>query len=251
MKKKPMISIIISYYKKKKFIERTIQSILNQTFKDYELIFVYDDEDITDLNLIRRILSRFKKKKIIINKKNLGVAKCRNIAIKNSQGNYLAFIDADDIWKKNKLSVQLKFMNKNKLLFSFTSYSIIDQKNNLIKTRKVLKDANYKNLYRSNSIGLSTVMINKKLKPKLKFPQLQTQEDYGLWLKLAKNGVILKHLSQSLSSWRITQGSLSSNIFLKLRDAFKIYYYYEKKNFMFAIYSVIILSFNKLIKKFT
>ena len=97
MKKKILISIIITYYKKKKFINQTIQSILNQSYKNFELILVYDDNNRDELKYIRKLLGNIKRKKIIINSKNLGVAKSRNIAIKRSKGTYLAFIDSDDL----------------------------------------------------------------------------------------------------------------------------------------------------------
>ena len=250
MKKKPLISVIISYYRKKKFIKKTLNSILNQTYKNYEVIFVFDEENSFDIKYVKSLLSKFKKKKIIINKNNLGVAKSRNIAIKHSKRKYLAFIDADDIWKKNKLLNQLNFMEKNSYHFSFTSYAIINETGKILKERKVNHDADYTNLYKSNSIGLNTVMLNKKVLKKLYFPNLTTQEDLALWLMIAKNGFILKHFNPTLSYWRKSKNSLSSNTVNKLRDAFKLYYIYEKKNFIFSIYSVIVLSYNKLIKNF-
>ena len=229
MKKKPLISIVITYYKKKKFLKKTIQSILNQSYKNYELIFVYDDESKQDIKFINKTLRKIKKKKIIINNKNLGVAKSRNIAIGKSKGLYLAFIDSDDLWKKNKFLKKLNFMKKNSCKFSFTSYGIIDEKDKVVGVRKVYLDANYSNLYNSNFIGLNTVMIHKKLFKKILFPDLKTQEDFALWLKLARQGLELKHFKQNLSFWRKTKKSLSSNIFRKLIDAFKLYYIYEKK----------------------
>ncbi len=250
MKKKPLISVIITYYKKISFIKSTLQSIFNQTYKNYEIIFVYDQKEKKDLAYIKKILSKFKKKKIIINNKNLGVAKSRNIAIKNAKGNYLAFIDADDIWKKNKLFTQLKFMKKNSCHFSFTSYAEIDESNKITKERKVLFDAYYTDLYKSNFIGLSTVMVHNKIFSKIHFPNLTTQEDFALWLKLLRNGTKIKCLNKTLSFWRRTKNSLSSNSYRKLLDAFKLYYQYEKKNFIIAIFSVIVLSCNKIIKKF-
>lgn len=250
MKKKPLISIIITYYKKKFFIEKTIKSILDQTYKNYEVIFVYDDDDRSDLNFIKQILIKVKNKKIIINKKNLGVAKSRNIAMKHSKGQYLAFIDSDDIWKKNKLSLQVEFMIKNSRNFSFTSYDVINEKDMVISKRKVFKDIEYKELYLSNIIGLSTVMAHKKLLPKLKFPNLNTQEDFAVWLKLSRNGEKLSHIQQTLSNWRKTKNSLSSNLFKKLKDAFKLYYIYEKKNFILSVFSVVILSYKKIVKNF-
>ena len=141
-------------------------------------------------------------------------------------------------------------MEKNSHHFSFTSYSVIDEKGKILKERKVNHDANYSNLYKSNFIGLSTVMLNKKVLSELNFPNLSTQEDFGLWLKITRKGFKLKHLNQTLSFWRKSKNSLSSNTINKLRDAFKLYYIYEKKNFIFSIYSVIVLSYKKLIKNF-
>ena len=249
MKKKPLISIIITYHKKKDFIKRTLKSIFCQTYKNFEIIFVFDEDDNKDVEYLKLLLIKFKKKKIIINKKNLGVAKSRNTAIKFSKGTYIAFIDSDDIWKKNKLKKQIQFMQKNKCNFSFTSYSIINEKNEILAKRNVFFDANYKILYNSNIVGLSTVMINKAIKPLISFPNLRTQEDFALWLKLCKKGVELKHLKNNLSFWRKTKKSLSSNILNKITDAFKLYYMYEKKNFIFSVYSVLVLSYNKLLNK--
>lgn len=242
----PLISIIITYYNKKLFIDQTLQSILNQSYKNYEIIFVFDDNNKVDLKYIRKKLSKFKKKKLILNKKNLGAAKSRNIGIKNSRGDYIAFIDSDDKWKKNKLYNQLKFMKNNSLVFSFTSYSLIDEKDKFIKERNVCMDADYESLMKSNYIGLNTVMVSREIKSFLNFPKLRTQEDFALWLRLARKKIKLSHLKTNLSYWRKTKNSLSSNPIHKIIDAFKLYYKYEKKNFLFSIYSVIVLSYNKI-----
>ena len=112
-------------------------------------------------------------------------------------------------------------MEKNSYYFSFTSYAVVDEKDKILKQIKVNSDANYSNLIKSNFIGLSTVMINKKVIPNLNFPNLSTQEDFGLWLKLARKGFKLKHLNQTLSFWRDCKNSLSSSTLIKLKDAFK------------------------------
>ena len=137
MKKKPLISIIITYYKKKTYLKKTIKSILDQSYKNYELIFVYDDKNLEDLKYIKSLTSKFKKKRLIINKKNLGVAKSRNIGVKFCKGSYIAFIDSDDLWNKDKLSKQVDFMQKNSYLFSFTSYIEVDEAGNFRRERKV------------------------------------------------------------------------------------------------------------------
>jgi len=247
--KKNLVTIIITYYKKKNFIEATIKSILKQDYHFYEIILVYDDANKNDLKYIVSLLDQFALKKIIINKKNLGVAKSRNLAKKFSKGEYLAFIDSDDLWKKNKLTYQIQFMKKKSSLISFTSYEVLGKKNLILKKNLVTKDPDYKNLSKSNFIGLSTVMVHRKILPMIKFPNLKTQEDFGLWLKLLRQGVKFNHIKKSLTYWRQTDNSLSSKTYDKIRDAFCLYYFYEKKNLINSIFSVIVLSYYKIIKK--
>lgn len=245
---KPLVSIIITYYKKKDYILQTINSIINQTHDNFEVIFVYDDDDKNDLEYIKKITKKIKNKKLIINKKNLGVAKSRNKALRFCNGLYIAFIDSDDIWKKIKLEFQIKYMINKKLDFSCTSYNVIDEKNKVLRYRKVSKQISYNELIKSNCIGLSTVIFSKKIYSKIKFPSLNTQEDFALWLKLLREGVKLYTINKNLSSWRRTKNSLSSNIFQKLKDAFKLFYCYENKNFILSIFSVIVISYNKILK---
>ncbi len=248
MRQKPLISIVLTYYKKRKYVLRTLQSVLLQNYKNFELIFVYDDSDFEDYKYIRKILIKFKKKKILFNKKNLGVSQSRNKALKICKGKYIAFIDADDIWTKSKLSKQQKIMQKNLLNFSFTSYNVINNNNKLINKRFVNKDASYASLQKKNIIGLSTVMFNRKILKDVKFPNLKTQEDFALWLNLLKKGHKLSHIKTFLSSWRKTDDSLSSNSLQKVIDAFKLYYIYQNKNLILSVYSVIVLGYNKIFK---
>lgn len=248
-KSNDLISIVITYYKKKKFIFKTINSIKKQKFKNFEIILVYDDTDKDDLFFLKKILKPFKKKRLIINPKNYGVAKSRNLGLKYCNGKYIAFLDSDDIWRQNKLVDQYNFMIRKSSLFSFTSYNVMSETSKVINTRKVIRDADYISLLKSNYIGLSTVMFHKKLLRKINFPKLKTQEDYATWLKLLRTGEKLHHYKKVLSSWRKSKNSLSSNILEKIRDAFKVYYFYENKNLLFSIYSVLVLSFNKLKKQ--
>ncbi len=242
----PYISIVITYYKKRSFIYKTLKTIKKQTYKNYELIFVYDDNDLTDFKYIKKLISNFKNYKIIVNKKNNGVSYSRNIGIKFAKGSYVAFIDSDDIWESKKLSTQLKIMSEAKADISYTSYKVIDEKDKIIGTRKVSSEINYEKLLRYCEIGLSTVIIKKKFLKKNKFPDIKTQEDFALWLILIKKGLKFLPIKKLLSSWRRTENSLSSNILQKISDAFKVYYSIEKKNLIISIISVLILSINKL-----
>ena len=181
-----LISIIIPYFKKKEFFEKTIHSVLNQTYSNFEIFIVYDDENKDDLDFVKKISELDSRINLIINNQNLGAGQSRNIGIKHSNGEYIAFIDADDLWHQDKLLMQIEFMQSNNYYISHTSYDIINEKEDKISSRKV-KTLTYDQLLKSCDIGLSTVILKKNLlDDDILFPELKTKEDYVLWLKLSK-----------------------------------------------------------------
>ena len=107
-----LVSAIIPYFKKKSFIDQSISSVLNQSYSNIEIIIVYDDEEKSDLEYLRKIYNSNKKIKIIVNEKNLGAGFSRNRGIREAKGKYVCFIDSDDIWKKEKIENQLNYMKK-------------------------------------------------------------------------------------------------------------------------------------------
>ena len=138
MVKKKDVTVIMPYYKKIKYFQRTYSSLLNQTYKNFKVILIYDDKDTSELIKIKKIIKK-KNFKFIINKKNIGPGGSRNKAIELVKTKYIAFLDCDDLWKKNKLEKQLNFMKNNKISFSHTSYNIINEKNNVIKKMSAKK----------------------------------------------------------------------------------------------------------------
>ena len=245
-----LVSIIIPYFKKKKFIKQTIDSVVSQTYKKYEVILVYDDIDFSDLSYIKKIIKNVKKKKIVINNKNSGAGISRNIGINNSKGKFIAFLDADDVWSKNKLNEQINFMKNQNADFSFTSYSIINDKNHVNRNVVADKNMTYEKLIKSCDIGLSTVIIKSKLLKLHRFPSIKTKEDYVLWLKLSKSKIKLCGLKKNLASWRKLDESLSSSTLQKLNDAFKVYNKYLRFNFFKSLLFTIILSYNFIKKRY-
>jgi teichuronic acid biosynthesis glycosyltransferase TuaG len=243
-----LISIILPYYNKKEYIKQTLLSIFNQTYKNFEVIIIYDDSLKNDLQYIKKIVRLNKKVILLTNKKNLGAGYSRNKGIKYSKGDYIAFLDADDLWDRKKLALQINFMKKNKISFSHTSYKIINEKNNLLGVQTAEKYISYYNLLKSCDIGLSTVVLKKDIMKKNNFPNLKTKEDYVLWLKLAKKNKIYG-LKKNLSSWRRSENSLSGSFFQKILDAFRVYYKYENFNFFISILRVLVLSNFYLFKR--
>ena len=245
-----LISIIVTYYKKKKFISETINSILKQTHSNFEILLIYDDSNKTDLDFIRSFLSLDNRIKLIVNEKNLGVGHARNVGLKLAQGEYIAFIDSDDLWKKNKLERQLFYMQKNYISFCHTSYEVINENGNYLFIKNAKNIDSFKQIITSCDIGLSSVMIKKDLlNYGFIFSNLRTKEDFYLWLILLKKGITLYGLDESLMQWRSLKNSLSSSYITKLYDGYKLYNLYLGYGKLKSLYLLFILSLNFLIKK--
>tara|TARA_Y100000389_G_scaffold168335_1_gene173942 strand:- start:6325 stop:7086 length:762 start_codon:yes stop_codon:yes gene_type:complete len=243
-----LVSIIIPYYKKKEYINKTVDSILSQTYKQFEIIIINDELTGESFDLLYKLKKKDNRIKIFNNQKNLGAGFSRNKGINLSKGKYVAFIDSDDLWHKDKLKLQIKFMLEKSYNFTHTSYYIIKDNINHEIIRKS-EDLDFKNLLNSCNIGLSTVIASKKLFTKdIFFSNFKTKEDYYLWLKICQQGEKCYYYHEPLTYWRSTHNSLSSSTFQKIKDSFKLYYYFEK-SFFKSIYRIIILALNFIKKK--
>ena len=252
----PFVTIIIPYKSNLKYLFLALKSVFNQNYKNFKLTIVYDKVNKKDLKKINIFLKKkkyFKKFniKIIENKKNFGAGESRNIAIRESNSKYIAFLDSDDIWSENKLKIQVDYMEKNNFLFTHTSYDIIDANNKIVSSRFAKKNIKFKDLIKSCDIGLSTVILKSSLlnKNKLFFPRIKTKEDYVLWLKIVKKIKIIRGLDNKLTYYRKTKGSLSSNKLISLINGYKVYKNYMNYGAIKSLFYLLILSINSLKKR--
>ncbi len=210
MKEQPLVSVIIPTYNQEKYIKKTLESVLSQTFKSIEIIVV--DDGSTDETA--EIVNSFNEPRIIyIWQKNKGPAAARNTGIKRAQGKYIAFLDADDLWLREKLERQINFMEKNSEIGLLgTGCYEINHKGEMMSKKifptknKILK----KILIRYNPFIQSSIMLKKEIFDKKEgynesFPQ---SEDYELWLRIAKNYKIA-NLPEYLVMKRYYKESLS------------------------------------------
>ena len=244
-----LVSVVIPYFKKREYIKRCIQSVLRQNYKKFEIIIVYDGEDFSDLAYIGAIVKKDKRIHLIKNYKLLGAGLSRNKGINIAKGKFIALLDADDFWDKNKLKFQIKFMKDHNYLASHTSYQIIDKENKKISIRSARNFYEVEDLLYSCDIGLSTIILKKNIFSKnIKFPDTKTKEDFILWLKLLKKKIPIIGLDKKLTYWRKLDNSLSSSIIQKMFDGFKVYYIYMNYSFFKSVYNLFHLSINFLKK---
>ena len=244
-----LVSIIIPYFKKREYIRDTLNSVLKQTYKNLEVIIIYDDQEREDLDYIKKLVKLDKRISLMINKRSLGAGISRNNGIKRCKGKYVSFIDADDVWKKNKLDLQIKFMKKKNLSISHTNYEIIDKENNIINFKTARTFSNVSDLLRSCDIGLSSVIAKKEiLKKECLFANLKTKEDFVLWLKILKKNIKIGGLKKNLMCWRKLDNSLSSSVIQKIKDGYRVYNQFMKFNLFKSLYFLFLLSLNSLFK---
>jgi teichuronic acid biosynthesis glycosyltransferase TuaG len=252
----PFVTIIIPYKSNLKYLFLALKSVFNQSYKNFKLIIVYDNIYKKDLDKIKIFLKKknyFKKLniKIIDNKKNFGAGESRNIAIRKSNSKYIAFLDSDDIWSKDKLKIQVEYMENNNISFSHTSYNIINTNNKIVSSRSAKKKIIFQDLITSCDIGLSTVMLKSSLlnKNKFLFPKIKTKEDYVLWLKIIKKIKTIIGINIKLTCYRKTEGSLSSNKLLSLINGYKVYRDYMNFGVIKSLFYLFLLSINSIKKK--
>ena len=183
-----LVSVIIPYYKKRNFVRESLNSVVNQSYDNLEILIIYDDTNLNDYEFLLKISKLDSRIKIIKNNMKLGAGFSRNIGIEKSNGKYIAFLDADDTWSPDKLKSQISFMKQNDYKISHTSYYIIDEKKKLIGQRKARDLLSINDILKSCDIGLSTVVLEKNvvIHNKIKFPKLATKEDFVFWLMLLK-----------------------------------------------------------------
>ncbi len=243
-----LISVIIPYYKKLQYVKSTIDSVLNQSYKNLEIIIVYDDSNKKDLKFLNSITSKDKRIKILVNSNNIGAGLSRNKAMKISKGEFVAFIDADDIWHEKKIEHQIRYMEMNNILISHTDFMIVNSKYSNKSLRKAKDFKTVYDLIGSCDIGLSTAIVSKKILHKVQFPPLKTKEDFVFWLNHLKYGNKIYSLNECLTYWQKTENSLSSNSFQKIFDGYRVYRNYMNYSIIKSLIYLFILSKNYLFK---
>lgn len=238
------VDIILPVYDSEDYLEQTIKSIINQSFKNWKLIVIDDNSNFKT----KKILSEYKKNKkvkIIELSKNRGVAYCRNLGIKKSNSKYLAFIDSDDTWNKNKLKLQISFMEKRNLDFTFTYYKTIGLKKRNIKTPL---NFTYFSFIKNTSIATSTMIVKRKILKNIKFTNTKICEDYFFKCEILRKIKIAFGINKFLTNYRIRSNSLQSKKLRNIYWIWKINNKYNELNFFDNLISILSISLNSLKK---
>lgn len=208
----PTVSIITPVYNSAPFLEETIQSVLNQSFEDWEMILVDDCSTDNSRQIIQRIASQDPRLIFMENENNLGQIKTRNRAIERASGRYIAMLDSDDVWHPQKLEKQLAYFEDTGCAIQHAYYEQIDENSNPLKLLvKAPIRINYRMLLRSNYLGCLTVIYDTQKVGKTYMPEVGRRDDWACWLSILKQGHEAHCIPEVLAYYRLRKNSLSSN----------------------------------------
>ncbi|WP_336990272.1 glycosyltransferase family 2 protein [Bacillus infantis] len=223
-KDETLISIIMPAYNCESFIEEAVTSVINQTYKTWELIVIDDGSRDNTVGIIKDLSNNDDRIRFYINEENQGVSATRNRGISLAKGEWIAFLDSDDKWKKNKLEKQLTFSQENNAEFIFTGSSYIDENGESFKgVFEVPGKVTYKKLRTHNVISCSSVLIKKSLLKDIKMERDDMHEDYAVWLRVLKTGVCAYGVNNPLLIYRISPNSKSGNKLKTIKMTYKVF----------------------------
>ncbi len=239
------VSVLITVYNAEKYIENTLHSVINQTLDNIEILIIDDASTDNSVDLIKNIDD--KRIHLFQNEANIGKGKSLNRLMESIQGEYIAFIDSDDIWKNDKLEKQIAFMVEHSSVFSHTAYKQLDENGSYLKTISAKERVSYKEMLRFSRIGYSTVVIKKSAFYPFTVAPIRKRQDYALWLGLLQKQDAIG-LNIPLTDYLVRSNSLSSNKASMIKWNYRVYREILKMNTLCSLYYLLWDVMSKVLK---
>jgi teichuronic acid biosynthesis glycosyltransferase TuaG len=242
------VSIVTPSYNSGKYIEKTIQSVISQTYEDWEMIIIDDSSSDNSVDLIKEFCKKEKRIKLLVLDENVGSGRVRNLCIEKAEGRFIAFLDSDDYWSPNKLEKQVNYMIENDYSFTYTQYYEIEDATNQLKNlvKSPIK-VNYKKILQNDYIGCLTAMYDTEKLGKRYMPEIRKRQDWVLWIRILKDIDWAYGIQEPLAYYRTGIKSLSNNKFKLLKHNYNVY----KKELKFNHFTSAFYFVNFLIHYFT
>lgn len=244
------ISIITPMYNGEKYVSQTIESVLAQTYKDWEMIIVNDGSIDNSAEIVRKYTEKDNRVKLI-QQKNGGSASARNNALRNAKGRYICFLDSDDLLSPYFLEKQINFLIQNKIALVFSSYNRIDENGNeKLKPFIVPEKTTYTSLLKTCPISCLTSIYDKKIVGEQFFREelKSLRDDYVFWLEMLKKIKVAYGNKEILASYRVFTSSTTGNKRKVIIPQFLVYYKIEKLGIFKSIFYLVNWAFNGFLK---
>ncbi|WP_050638536.1 glycosyltransferase family 2 protein [Candidatus Stoquefichus sp. SB1] len=242
-----LVSIITPAYNCEEFIEETIDSVLNQTYQNWEMIIIDDCSTDKTSVLVNKYSLEDSRIKLVSLNKNGGVSNARNIGLSKAQGSFVAFLDSDDIWAKNKLENQISFMEKNDYYITYSSYAKFITTTQDVKSVISVPHKMEKNdILKNTIIGCLTVIINVEEVGSIEMPNISHAEDQCTWINVLERGYVAYGINEVLAYYRINSTSLSGNKIEAAKKQWTVYRKYHHFSILKSLYYYFYYAINVL-----
>lgn len=233
----PEVSIICPTYNSQRFVVEAIESVFRQSYRAWELLLIDDGSTDHTPSVLENLSKSDSRIRTFLLRQNRGPATARNHGIMRSSGRYIAFLDSDDLWLSEKLNIQINFMKRIVAPISFCTYRRIDEMGRICSSPLSVPDyVDYRRLLLSNIIGCSTVMYDRKHCGMVLFPDIYMRQDYGMWLRILRQGHCAFGIHQDLVRYRLTRDSLTRNKLTASLYSWKLYREIEQLGLLRSLY---------------
>lgn len=250
MESQPLVSVIMPSFNAECFIAESIESVLHQTYQNWELIITDDCSNDHTPDIVQTYCKNDSRINFAIAKQHSGIAGTRNQCLARAKGRFVAFLDNDDLWCPEKLEKQVRFMLENGYAFSYSAYELMREdgtsKGKTIKTAGVIT---YNKYLKNTIIGSGTIMLDQTQTGSLVMPDNATSDDMALWCKILKDGHHAHPIPEVLMKYRVRSNSASANKLKAAKDVWLVYRKQEKLSFFNALYYFTGYAFNAVIKR--
>ena len=246
----PLVSIITPSFNSEKFISETIQSVQNQTYKNWEMIIVDDCSSDETVSIITRMALLDNRIQLFQSEKNSGTGIARNTALGKSKGRYISFLDADDLWKPQKLEKQIDFLKTNGLPFTFSFYDCIDEEGKPVNKKvEAPRNLSYRQLFFCNYVGNLTGIYDVNYFGKIAISSIRKRQDWMHWLTILKKVKTAQLIPESLAFYRIRKNSISASKLDLVKHNFTVYRTFHRFNIVVSLLCMAGFLFKQLIIK--
>jgi teichuronic acid biosynthesis glycosyltransferase TuaG len=248
--KNNLVSILMPCYNSEKYILEAILSVQEQTHTNWELILVDDCSNDSTVSIAKTIANQDSRIRIFKLPTNSGTGVARNTALSKATGDYIAFLDADDKWKPNKLELQLQFMQQHKLPFTFSFYECMNEAGILLNKRvEAPQQLTYRQLFFCNYIGNLTGIYDVSFYGKIPISHSRKRQDWMMWLALLKPIKKVRPVPESLAFYRVRDNSISAGKMALLKHNFAVYRSFHGYNIIRALLFMLVFLFTQFLVK--
>jgi teichuronic acid biosynthesis glycosyltransferase TuaG len=245
-----LVSIITPSFNSEKFIAETIQSVRNQTYQNWEMIIVDDCSTDHTVAIVAKMALLDNRIQLFQSEENSGTGIARNRALQKAKGRYISFLDADDLWKPQKLEIQIKFLKNNNFPFTFSFYDCInEQGKELSKRVEAPRNLSYRQLFFCNYVGNLTGIYDVNHFGKIAISSIRKRQDWMLWLIILKKVKSAKPIPESLAFYRIRENSISASKIDLLKHNFGVYRKFHGFNLVYSLLCMSGFLFTQLLIK--